>query len=188
MACRKYLIGLERRGEIVLPVARCRPPERRPAEACPAAPPVSGRLADLAAITLRRVGGGTPESRIWDAMMVAHHPCRRASLCGGQIRYLVCGARHGVLGDLAASGAAWRLREPYLERDEIEQLFASLPRDGRLATRDKALLLFLYNTGARAAEVVGPTVGQLVLAPPPRVNLHGKGDKWRSGEIGEKQL
>jgi len=68
----------------------------------------------------------------------------------------------------------------YLERDEVEELFASLPRDGRLATRDKALLLFLYNTGARAAEVVGLTIGQLVLAPPPRVNLHGKGGKWRT--------
>jgi integrase len=68
----------------------------------------------------------------------------------------------------------------YLERDEVEELFASLPRDGRLATRDKALLLFLYKTGARAAEVVGLTIGQLVLAPPPRVNLHGKGGKWRT--------
>jgi len=68
----------------------------------------------------------------------------------------------------------------YLERDEVEELFAGLPREGRLATRDKALLLFLYNTGARAAEVVGLTIGQLVLAPPPRVNLHGKGDKWRT--------
>jgi site-specific recombinase XerD len=34
----------------------------------------------------------------------------------------------------------------YLERDEVEELFASLPRDGRLATRDKALLLFLYKS------------------------------------------
>ena len=68
----------------------------------------------------------------------------------------------------------------YLERDEVEQLFAGLPPDGRLAIRDKALLLFLYNTGARAAEVVGLTIGQLVLASSPRVNLHGKGDKWRT--------
>jgi site-specific recombinase XerD len=68
----------------------------------------------------------------------------------------------------------------YLERDQVEGLFANLPREGRLAVRDRALLLFLYNTGARAAEVVGLTVGQLALAPPPRVNLHGKGDKWRT--------
>jgi len=66
----------------------------------------------------------------------------------------------------------------YLERDEVEALFAKLPSDGRYAARDRALLLFLNNTGARAAELVRLTVGQLSLAPPPRVNLHGKGDKW----------
>jgi site-specific recombinase XerD len=42
------------------------------------------------------------------------------------------------------------------------------------------LLLFLYNTGARASEVVGVTIQDLSLQPPPRVNLHGKGDKWRA--------
>jgi integrase/recombinase XerD len=68
----------------------------------------------------------------------------------------------------------------YLERDEVEELFAKMPGEGRLAIRDRALLLFLYNTGARAAEVVGLTRGQLALAPPARVNLHGKGDKWRT--------
>jgi site-specific recombinase XerD len=67
----------------------------------------------------------------------------------------------------------------YLERDEIEELFAKLPNGGRLALRDRALLLFLYNTGARATEAVGLTVGQLTLTPPPQVRLHGKGDKWR---------
>jgi integrase/recombinase XerD len=68
----------------------------------------------------------------------------------------------------------------FLERDEVEDLFATLSNEGRLALRDRALLLFLYNTGARAAEVVGLTVGQLTLAPPPQVRLHGKGDKWRT--------
>jgi site-specific recombinase XerD len=68
----------------------------------------------------------------------------------------------------------------YLERDEIEELFVKLSNDGKLALRDRALLLFLYNTGARATEVVGLTVGQLILAPPPQVRLHGKGDKWRT--------
>lgn len=68
----------------------------------------------------------------------------------------------------------------YLERDEVERLFDKLPRDGRLATRDKALLMFLYNTGARATEVIGLTVEQLVLTSSPRVDLHGKGDKWRT--------
>ncbi len=42
----------------------------------------------------------------------------------------------------------------FLERDEVEALFRSLPRKGRLALRDRALLLFLYNTGARVTPEV----------------------------------
>ena len=38
----------------------------------------------------------------------------------------------------------------FLERDEMAALLRHLPRTGRLAPRDHALLLFLYNTGARA--------------------------------------
>jgi site-specific recombinase XerD len=44
----------------------------------------------------------------------------------------------------------------------------------------RALLLFLYNTGARVQEVAELRVRDLELAPPPRVRLHGKGDKWRT--------
>ena len=44
----------------------------------------------------------------------------------------------------------------FLERDEIEALFRHLPKAGRLALRDRALLLFLYNTGARAQEAARP--------------------------------
>ncbi|HEY3261631.1 MAG TPA: tyrosine-type recombinase/integrase [Pseudonocardiaceae bacterium] len=68
----------------------------------------------------------------------------------------------------------------FLERDEIEQLLRDLPRDGRLAQRDRALLLFLYNTGARAQEVADLRAGHLDLGEHPRVRLHGKGDKWRT--------
>ncbi|MBV8289157.1 MAG: DUF4338 domain-containing protein, partial [Hyphomicrobiales bacterium] len=109
MACRKHLIELERRGEIALPAARRRPPQRRLAPVCPA-PQVRGSLAALGTVKVRSIRGGTAESRIWEAMMAAHHPCGRAPLCGGQIRYLICSERHGVLGGLAVSAAAWRLR------------------------------------------------------------------------------
>jgi integrase/recombinase XerD len=68
----------------------------------------------------------------------------------------------------------------FLERDEIEALFSSLPTEGRSALRDRALLLFLYNTGARVQEAVDLTVGNLVLEPQPRVHLRGKGGKWRT--------
>jgi len=67
----------------------------------------------------------------------------------------------------------------FLERDEITALFASLPTTGWWALRDRALLLFLYNTGARVQEVADLRVSHLELQTQPRVHLHGKGNKWR---------
>jgi site-specific recombinase XerD len=68
----------------------------------------------------------------------------------------------------------------YLERDEIDKLFTSLPKQGSLVLRDRALLMLLYNSGARAQEVADLRVGDVDLVEPLRVRLHGKGDKWRS--------
>jgi integrase/recombinase XerD len=69
---------------------------------------------------------------------------------------------------------------PYLERDELEALFARLPVCGRTALRDRTLLLFLYNTGARVQEAANLTIDNLVLQPQPRAHLYGKGNKWRT--------
>ena len=68
----------------------------------------------------------------------------------------------------------------FLERDEVEQLLRRLPREGRLALRDRSLLLFLYNTGARVQEAADLRAGHLDLGEHPVVRLHGKGDKWRT--------
>src|ERR1039458_9065060 len=68
----------------------------------------------------------------------------------------------------------------FLERDEVEDLLKHMPRDGRLALRDRALLLFLYNTGARAQEAADLRAGNLDLGEQPLTRLHGKGDKWRT--------
>ncbi|MDP1898927.1 MAG: tyrosine-type recombinase/integrase, partial [Rubrivivax sp.] len=68
----------------------------------------------------------------------------------------------------------------FMARDEVDALFAKLPADGRLALRDRTLLLFLYNTGARVSEVAGLRVDQLSLTTPAHVRLLGKGGKWRS--------
>lgn len=67
----------------------------------------------------------------------------------------------------------------FLEQDEMQSLFASLPSQGSSALRDRALLLFLYNTGARVQEVAELRYKNLDLESQPRVHLHGKGDKWR---------
>lgn len=68
----------------------------------------------------------------------------------------------------------------FLDRDEIQALFASLKTAGWAVLRDRTLLLFLYNTGARVQEVADLRVKNLELETMPRVHLHGKGDKWRA--------
>jgi site-specific recombinase XerD len=68
----------------------------------------------------------------------------------------------------------------FLERDEVEELLRRLPREGRFALRDRALLVFLYNTGARAQEAADLRVAHLDLGDHPLVRLHGKGNKWRT--------
>jgi integrase/recombinase XerD len=68
----------------------------------------------------------------------------------------------------------------FLEREEIASLLAQLPTEGRSALRERALFMFLYNTGARVQEVADVRIGDLDLDGFPRVRLHGKGDKWRT--------
>jgi site-specific recombinase XerD len=67
----------------------------------------------------------------------------------------------------------------FIGRDQVQELFARLPTRGRLALRDRALLLFLYNTGARVQEVADLRIAHLTLERPPSVRLRGKGGKWR---------
>jgi integrase/recombinase XerD len=68
---------------------------------------------------------------------------------------------------------------PYLEKAEIDALLATPDRRRRLGQRDYALLLFLYNTGARADETAHLTRGALDLGRPASVRILGKGRKIR---------
>jgi site-specific recombinase XerD len=66
----------------------------------------------------------------------------------------------------------------YLEKEEMKDLLAAPDQSDAQGFRDYALLLFLYNTGARASEASVLTVGDLDLATSV-VTLHGKGSKDR---------
>ncbi len=68
---------------------------------------------------------------------------------------------------------------PYLEKHEMDALLATPDRRRPQGRRDYALLLFLYNTGARATEAAEVTIGDLSLGTSPSVRLHGKGRKVR---------
>jgi integrase/recombinase XerD len=67
----------------------------------------------------------------------------------------------------------------YLEKTEMEALLKQPDRRTVRGTRDHALLMFLYNSGARADEAARLTVGSLRLADSPSVRILGKGNKLR---------
>ncbi|MGY3496388.1 site-specific recombinase XerD [Bradyrhizobium sp. USDA 4502] len=67
----------------------------------------------------------------------------------------------------------------YLEKAEMDALLNQPDRRTSLGVRDHVLLLFLYNSGARADEAAKLTVGNLQLGASPSVRLHGKGNKVR---------
>jgi integrase/recombinase XerD len=72
----------------------------------------------------------------------------------------------------------------YLEKNEMDALLAAPDRGTTQGRRDYAVLLFLYNTGARADEVAHVRIADLDLGAipdrdPSSVLIHGKGNKAR---------
>ena len=67
---------------------------------------------------------------------------------------------------------------PYLDKAEIDALLATPDRRTLQGRRDYALLLFLYNTGARASEASDLIIGDLHLDHA-SVDILGKGRKRR---------
>jgi integrase/recombinase XerD len=68
---------------------------------------------------------------------------------------------------------------PYLEKAEVDAMLAVPNRRTLQGRRDHALLLFLYNTGARATEAANLTLSALVLDTAPAARIIGKGRKVR---------
>lgn len=68
---------------------------------------------------------------------------------------------------------------PYLDKSEMDALLAAPNQRSRQGIRDHALLLFLYNSGARCDEAARLTVEDLDLGSSPAVKILGKGNKIR---------
>jgi integrase/recombinase XerD len=69
-----------------------------------------------------------------------------------------------------------------LDVDQVMRLLA-VPGEDPLGVRDKALLEFLYGTGARISEAVGADIDDIDLAEE-TVTLHGKGGRTRLVPVG----
>jgi len=69
----------------------------------------------------------------------------------------------------------------YLEETEMQALLDAVDVNSRSGVRDKALLLLLYNTGARVSEIVASKIQDLRLqGATAQISLLGKGKKHRS--------
>ena len=70
---------------------------------------------------------------------------------------------------------------PYLEKNEMDALLSAPDQRTEQGRRDHAILLFLYNSGARASEAVAVTKESLQFDPTGvgSVKLNGKGRKVR---------
>jgi site-specific recombinase XerD len=73
----------------------------------------------------------------------------------------------------------------YLEKEQMNAILAAVCRDTAAGRRDYTLLLFMYNTGARVQEVADTRLSWLTLTQPYRVELLGKGRKWRTCPLWE---
>src|SRR5437867_8166105 len=112
--CRKVLSRLGRDGKIRLPEAKRFGGNRKPrkeAEAVAAETVKSGDLKDFQPVELVLVGSADSEqSRIWNELMDRYHYLGSGPLCGAQLRYLMRSEKHGWVGGLSFSAAAWSVK------------------------------------------------------------------------------
>jgi integrase/recombinase XerD len=73
-----------------------------------------------------------------------------------------------------------QVKVDYLEEAELQALMDAVDLNTRTGVRDRALLLLLYNTGARVSEIVALNLNHLRLSGSTQVDLQGKGNKHRA--------
>lgn len=66
-----------------------------------------------------------------------------------------------------------------MDKPEVDALLRVPDQQTVLGARDYALMLFLYNSGARADEAASLRACNLQLGTSPSVRILGKGNKWR---------
>lgn len=78
----------------------------------------------------------------------------------------------------------------YLNKNEMNALLNAPDQRTKQGRKDYAILLFLYNTGARASEAALLTIGNIIYdnASCPLVRVYGKGNKSRTCPLWDRTL
>ncbi len=123
-----------------------------------------------------RAGGRTPAT-----------VARALSVLRGLHRFLLDEAGATVDPTVDVEGGRLPQRLPKaLTEEQVDRLLGTVVGEGPLVLRDRALLEFLYGTGARISEVVGLDLTDLADGSGGRglVRLYGKGSKERLVPLG----
>lgn len=95
-------------------------------------------------------------------------------------------------GELATIPIKKRTRTTisYLEKEEMDALLEAPDKSTAQGKRDSAILLFLYNTGARADEVAQLEISQVTLSSGQQsfVTFRGKGNKERTCPLWQRTV
>ncbi|MFC0530441.1 site-specific tyrosine recombinase XerD [Phytohabitans kaempferiae] len=147
----------------------------------------AGGVADLESVTPGHVAGYVAALRGGDSEhppLSAASAARAASAVRGLHRFAV---REGLVADDVSRD----VRPPVpprrlpkaLDVSDVERLLGATGEASALEVRDRALLEFLYGTGARISEAVGAVVDDLDLDEGTAL-LHGKGGRTRLVPVG----
>jgi integrase/recombinase XerD len=143
-------------------------------------------VTDLGEVTEAHVAAHV--ARLRDEGLAGASAARAVSAVRGLHRFA---AREGLVGvDVTAEvrpPSRPRRLPKALDVDQVERLLAAAGDShgpDPLPLRDRALLEFLYGTGARISEAVGLAVDDLDLHDDPVVALHGKGGRTRLVPVG----
>jgi len=97
--------------------------------------------------------------------------------------------RTGQLDDnparLIGARAPLRKLPAFLSRDQVDELFDSMPTDEQMYLRDRAILELFYSSGLRLAELHGLDIGDVNLEAG-TVRVLGKGRKERITPVGRQ--
>ena len=92
---------------------------------------------------------------------------------------------HNPIRKVRAPKLSIKVIEP-VPMETVKRLVASCDGTRETDTRDRAMILFLLDTGARAFEACGADLNDLDLMNGDLIVRHGKGDKQRMVMIGKK--
>ncbi len=138
---------------------------------------------DLAGVRSAHVAGHL--ARLREEGLASASAARAISAVRGLHRFAVRErlAPHDPAAEVRPPAPPKRLPKA-LDVDQIGRLLAVPDADSPLGLRDRALLEFLYGTGARISEAVGADIDDLELDTDPGVILRGKGGRTRVVPVG----